>query len=603
MTRYVFTFLSTSLIMSLLIFGFAALGELFPKIFTARLRYAAWLIILIGLIIPIRPMIGSGLINIGLPAETLVRQSVSYDAATNEPQNFLAASQGTFAPEHTTETTPGALPPALQGVLPELTPMMIIALIWLGGAIGVFAFHIWRYARFIAVVKRWSEAVEDEVVLSVFKNVKNEKGLANKDIRLRKCNFVSTSMLIGFFRPMVLLPQKHFETDELEMIFRHELVHYKRRDLLAKPAMMLAASVYWFNPAIYLMNAAMQADCEASCDEAVLKEVGRQNNRFYAELVIEMIGGKKKAGTILSTCFYGGKRSVKKRMDAIMDPTGRVRTLSFAALCTVVALTVMSGSVFAFSQSQAGRQPTLPHILSYGEEPLTEEYREDEQITAMQARDTDYAEPQGEQVDAVLDNNDGPATQAALEQAPAENQTPVDDINIQDVTENAQDVPINVQDTPVNIQDVPINVQDTPVNVRQQEPPGIEQQRENPVYVPQNTTAQNQNHGHNQGHDRQNQEPGNHGNNRHSPNRSPENLCGNRPANPAVSLERAIEIGYEELARRGYTGAFRRDSGMDWERNQWVWELEFRVQGGRLPLVEMYISTDTGAVVKFEWDD
>ena len=76
-----------------------------------------------------------------------------------------------------------------------------------------------------------------------------------------------------------------------------------------------------------------------------------------------------------------------------------------------------------------------------------------------------------------------------------------------------------------------------------------------------------------------------------------------RPQNPAISLERAIEIGYEELARRGHAGTFRAHSGMDLERGRWVWELEFRVQGGRLPLVEMYIDAETGAVAKFEWDD
>jgi len=87
------------------------------------------------------------------------------------------------------------------------------------------------------------------------------------------------------------------------------------------------------------------------------------------------------------------------------------------------------------------------------------------------------------------------------------------------------------------------------------------------------------------------------------PTSSPSGGQNNRPSNPAISRQRAIEIGYEELARRGYTGSFRNSSGMDWERGQWVWEIEFRVEGGRLPLVEMYINVDTGAVVKFEWDD
>ena len=90
-----------------------------------------------------------------------------------------------------------------------------------------------------------------------------------------------------------------------------------------------------------------------------------------------------------------------------------------------------------------------------------------------------------------------------------------------------------------------------------------------------------------------------------SPSPSPRPGTGEpgRPVNPAVTLERAIEIGYEELARRGHTGSFRNHSGMDLERGQWVWELLFNVQGGRLPFVEMYINVDTGAVVKFEWDD
>ncbi|MCL1924363.1 MAG: hypothetical protein FWF50_02130 [Defluviitaleaceae bacterium] len=77
----------------------------------------------------------------------------------------------------------------------------------------------------------------------------------------------------------------------------------------------------------------------------------------------------------------------------------------------------------------------------------------------------------------------------------------------------------------------------------------------------------------------------------------------NRPTNTNISLERAIEIGYAEIARRGYTGTFRNNSGIDWEYGQWVWELLFRVNGGRLPLVEMYINVDSGNIVKFEWDE
>ena len=77
----------------------------------------------------------------------------------------------------------------------------------------------------------------------------------------------------------------------------------------------------------------------------------------------------------------------------------------------------------------------------------------------------------------------------------------------------------------------------------------------------------------------------------------------NRPSNPDITLERAIEIAYEDLTNRGINATFRSDSGMSFERGQWVWELLFRTQGERMPFIEYYISVDDGSVVKFEWDD
>lgn len=73
--------------------------------------------------------------------------------------------------------------------------------------------------------------------------------------------------------------------------------------------------------------------------------------------------------------------------------------------------------------------------------------------------------------------------------------------------------------------------------------------------------------------------------------------------NPAISLERAIEIAYADLAGRGINATFRSDSGLDWERGQLVWELLFRTQGERMPLIEYYINAENGSIVKFEWDD
>ena len=71
-----------------------------------------------------------------------------------------------------------------------------------------------------------------------------------------------------------------------------------------------------------------------------------------------------------------------------------------------------------------------------------------------------------------------------------------------------------------------------------------------------------------------------------------------RPVNPAISRDAAIAIAARDLADRGLTGTLR-SAAMDWEQNQWVWEVEFR--DGRIEY-EWYINVHTGAIIKFEMD-
>ena len=77
-----------------------------------------------------------------------------------------------------------------------------------------------------------------------------------------------------------------------------------------------------------------------------------------------------------------------------------------------------------------------------------------------------------------------------------------------------------------------------------------------------------------------------------------------RPTNPAISRDRAIEIAHAELARHGLTGTFRSVS-MDWERGQWVWEVELRTNSANRwqREFEVYVNVNTGAVVHTEFDD
>ena len=343
MIDFALSFLMTSATMSLIIITVLVVGNMFPKIFTAKLRYMAWVIVLVGLIIPIRPSIGTGLIYVPVQTQAVSenRQHVTTNAVI--PGTVTHNIEPGFYSQITAVQTSDA------NILVD-----VLLFLWLIPAVVIFGYHLLKYAKFNQLIKRWSTPISHKETIAIFENIKSQKKI-RRNIALKKCKFVSTSMLIGFCRPVILLPEKDFDTEELSLIFLHELTHYKRGDLFIKLVSVAVSSLHWFNPAVYFMSAAMQTDCEASCDETVLQEIGGDNRQFYAELIMEMIGGKKKQGTLLSTCFFASTRGIKVRMGAIMDAKKTIRGLSTATLAVLVFPIMLSGSVFAITP--------LPHTI------------------------------------------------------------------------------------------------------------------------------------------------------------------------------------------------------------------------------------------------
>ena len=341
MMQFALSFLLISLTMSAVILAISMFNKLFGRAFPAKLRYAVWLVALVGIVVPLRPVIGDAVFTVPLPAPIQAQYEVPEIAGA---EILLATPGMTEAVTEYSSITGWAV-----------SPFMVCLFVWGIIAITIFTYHIRQYIYFLRMIRRWGIPLKDEDTLSIFRAVQTEMGLDGKRIDIKVCSFVSSSMLTGFRRPIILLPEKHFEADELELIFKHELIHYKRRDLYVKLLSVIAISVHWYNPVIYMMNSAMQADGEASCDEAVLLSADKEDRRFYAEVVVGMIGKKNTAGPVLSTCFYGGKSSIKKRLESIVDTSRKIKTKWSAALILagVMGMTMLSGSILAFAFQEA----------------------------------------------------------------------------------------------------------------------------------------------------------------------------------------------------------------------------------------------------------
>lgn len=332
MRDFVITLLICSVTMSALALLYMAITPLLTKYYSAKGRYYAWLVVVIGLIIPFRPQFHNAFIQVDVPGETAV--------PVIQAGNRLSAAQNVYT------AAPDIVIPSAG---PTITWWQIAAAIWLVGVVVFLAYHGVRHYRFIKMVRRWREVITDERTLTLLQNLKSEMGIS-KRINIYLCPGIGSPMMIGFINPQILLPKIESAQDELRFILRHELVHFKRKDLWYKMLVLAATAIHWFNPVVYMMARVIDRQCELSCDAAVVDNKDIDTRQYYSETIIGIVRYKSKRKTSLSTNFNGGKKGMKNRISSIMD-TGRKKT-GVVIICAVLTLTMATGAAFSANASE-----------------------------------------------------------------------------------------------------------------------------------------------------------------------------------------------------------------------------------------------------------
>jgi beta-lactamase regulating signal transducer with metallopeptidase domain len=171
--------------------------------------------------------------------------------------------------------------------------------------------------------------------------------------RLRRNSFASTPMLIGFLRPVIILPDREYTNTELTNIFIHELSHLRRCDIVIKWLSVLACALHWFNPVVWLTRREIDRACELSCDEAVIHGLGAYEKQDYGNTLISVASDSKTPRSVLSTTMCEEKKALKERLVAIMK--SKRHTKSAIIISTVVLLAAVCAACALGASSSASQ--------------------------------------------------------------------------------------------------------------------------------------------------------------------------------------------------------------------------------------------------------
>ncbi len=253
--------LAVSLTMSLIIILLLILTPFISPRYKAKCKYLAWMFVAIRLIIPYRIDLPDAPVRITDPGfDFIMDMPIVNDAETEQiiPDNNDMVSNEAIT-EH-------------KSVTPHIVSLgEVIFAVWLTIAILFLLYHI--------------------TALIVFRYKTSKSKVHIKD-NVYKTPLVKSPMMTGFFKPTILIPDIELSEDELDMVILHESTHFKRKDIWYKLLLVIANSIHWFNPIVYLMVKQANRDLEYSCDDIVTSNMDLNEKKAYSKTILKFMEQK-----------------------------------------------------------------------------------------------------------------------------------------------------------------------------------------------------------------------------------------------------------------------------------------------------------------------
>src|SRR5215469_12162436 len=124
--------------------------------------------------------------------------------------------------------------------------------------------------------RRRKSAVVADRILEVCYALQDQLGI-NRAIEYCESAFLEAPAVIGWFRPVVLLPVSvltGLSDEQLRMVIAHELAHIQRLDAFVNIFQVCVETLLFYHPAVWWLNKRIRAERELCCDEIAVTICG-----------------------------------------------------------------------------------------------------------------------------------------------------------------------------------------------------------------------------------------------------------------------------------------------------------------------------------------
>lgn len=265
---------------------------------------------------------------------------------------------------------------------------------------------IWQMKKYRYIKKTWiAESTNASAEITEYVNTLHKKPHNKKRIRVRISSLNFSPFVIGFFQPIIFLPQS-FNYKENDIILKHELYHVAHLHNIIKFISLITVTVHWYCPIVYCFFISFGNALELTCDKKVLKGTTSQQKERYVHYLTDAPAQQKTdfvyvfpISSFKSPQFH----TVKERILMIKNINKKPSLL--AALLIVLSIPVSALPVFAYqpmveyhtvSEDRTNVSSDTESFFVPKDEELTHEFDEPMEITYFNSSDSYFETENGE---------------------------------------------------------------------------------------------------------------------------------------------------------------------------------------------------------------
>ncbi len=328
--------LGISVSVGLIVIGLILLTPFLNKRYAAKWKYLIWIFLALRLLIPFSGANRQDVMD-RISQQKAETSSESEENDANNPSETAMPYRGMIVEIPVQMTTP--INASSGKNTADITMLDVVTLVWIIGSLIVISVHLISYSHYKRQVVKKGRIIKETRILSQIFRLKRELHIS-RTVCVMEYDEAESPMIIGFIKPVLVLPKEQYNSEDLFFILKHELVHFKRGDVYLKLLFVTANAVHWFNPIIWIMQKEAVIDMELSCDERVTQGTSFALRKAYTETLLSMLHKQCVRKTVLSTQFYGGTKIMKKRFKNILIKNRKKNGISILICAVILSITL-----------------------------------------------------------------------------------------------------------------------------------------------------------------------------------------------------------------------------------------------------------------------